>query len=101
MTDLLEHPKYARMAAEVSEIFRDNPIDPMESAMFHIEYVMRHRGADYLKSAATNLTWYEHLLLDIAALFLAATFAIILMIRLLLRSLMRLCSSRQGKEKTS
>lgn len=47
----------------------------MDEAMFWIEYVIRHKGANHLHSAATKLSWYEYLSLDVIA-FIFATILI-------------------------
>lgn len=33
--------------------------------MYWIEYVIRHKGAPHLRSAAQDLTWYQLYLLDV------------------------------------
>lgn len=69
MNQLLNNKKYYENAQEIARVFRDNPIHPMDTAIFYIEYVMRHKGAKYLKSAAVELYWYQHLLLDVFGLW--------------------------------
>lgn len=64
---MLSDNKYAQRAKVVSKLFRDNPIDPMEEAMYWIEYTARHRGTDVFRSNGVNLPWYAHLHLDIVA----------------------------------
>lgn len=48
----------------------------MDKAVYWIEYVIRHNGAHHLKTAATQLTWYEFLLLD--GLFLVVILRIVI-----------------------
>lgn len=64
---ILNDNKYAKRAKEVSALFRDNPIDPMEEAMYWIEYTARHRGTNVFYSNGNKLPWYVHLHLDILA----------------------------------
>jgi glucuronosyltransferase len=49
----------------MSQIFRDRPQTAMETAIFWTEYVIRHKGAPHLRSAAVDLPWYQYLLLDV------------------------------------
>ncbi|XP_046684814.1 UDP-glycosyltransferase UGT5-like isoform X1 [Homalodisca vitripennis] len=68
---VLDNPKYKENAQRISRIFRDRPMSPADSAVFWVEYVLRHRGAHHLRSAATQLSWYQLALLDILAVFMA------------------------------
>lgn len=77
LNQLLNNKKYYENAQEVAQVFRDNPIHPMDEAIFYIEYVMRHKGAKYLKSAGRELYWYQHLLLDVFCLWFAAISSLI------------------------
>ncbi|XP_053692184.1 UDP-glycosyltransferase UGT5-like [Sabethes cyaneus] len=65
---IVDNADYQNNANRVSSLFRDNPVDPLQEAVFWIEYVIRHRGAPHLKSAAVRLPWYQYLLLDVVAL---------------------------------
>lgn len=51
----------------------------LEKAVWWTEYVIRHRGAPYFRSAAIDMSWYEYLLLDVI-LFLFATASLVLYI---------------------
>lgn len=101
--ELLTNPIYTKKAQELSKVFQDLPLHPMDNAMFHIEYVMRHKGAQYLKSSANELSWYQHLLFDVLLVFLAAAFVVAITLRFVFKSVLRLvCGSRpQAKLKSS
>lgn len=99
---LLHDDKFSQRAKQASAVFRDQPIHPMDNAIFHIEYVMRHKGTSYLKSTATELSWYQHLLLDVLALFLAAALILIITLRIIVKSIVRLvCGRKPPKLKSS
>lgn len=67
---MIANKKYFEKAKEVSRLLNDNPMNPMDEAMYWIEYVVRNKGAKHLKSSAVNLPWYKFLLLDVFAAFL-------------------------------
>lgn len=48
-----------------SKWMHDRPSNPMSTAMYWIEYVLRHGGAPHLRNAALHLQWYEYFYLDI------------------------------------
>jgi glucuronosyltransferase len=66
---MLDNQKYHENAKKWSRIFLENPIHPMDEAMFWIEYVIEHNGADFIKSGAINLKWYQHFLVDVFGAF--------------------------------
>lgn len=51
----------------------------LQKAVWWTEYVIRHRGAPYFRSAAIDMPWYEYLLLDVIS-FLAVIVLIALYI---------------------
>ncbi|XP_049787775.1 UDP-glucosyltransferase 2-like [Schistocerca cancellata] len=68
---LVNDTSYRKRMKQLSQVFRDRPRPPLEEAVYWVEYVIRHRGAPHLRSAAVDLAWYQYLLLDVAALILA------------------------------
>ena len=41
---LIEDKNFSENIEQISNIYRDNPVEPMESAMYWIEYVIRYLG---------------------------------------------------------
>lgn len=69
---LLSVPSYRKKALETSEIFRDNVVPPMQTAMYWIEYVVRHpRAQQFLISRAQNNKFLSFCLIDIFSFYLA------------------------------
>ncbi|XP_049832173.1 UDP-glucosyltransferase 2-like isoform X1 [Schistocerca gregaria] len=71
LDSLVNDTSYRKRMKQLSALFRDRPRPPLEEAVYWVEYVIRHRGAPHLRSAALDLAWYQYLLLDVAALVLA------------------------------
>ncbi|XP_063220627.1 UDP-glycosyltransferase UGT5-like [Bacillus rossius redtenbacheri] len=86
--EALTNPKYLKRAKEVSRIFRDQPQSPLEKGVFWTEYVLRHKGTAHLRSAATDLSWYQYLLLDVVAVLVLVPAALVYCVLMLCR---RLC----------
>lgn len=101
---LLADKRFSEKAKEISRIFQDSPMDAMELAMYHIEYVMRHKGAKHLKSVAIELTWYQNLLLDIVGFVLLLLIIAFWVVKLFFKLLMQLiCPAKKstaGSNKT-
>lgn len=93
--EMVSNKSYLNKAKEVSAIYRDNLVDPMEEAMFWIEYVCRHRGAKHLKSNAINMNWFSYLLLDV---LVASIFVLVLFVFLIYFAITRLCCRRKSSQ---
>lgn len=70
LNELLYNPVYTAKMKRASHIFRDRPESPLEKAVYWVEYIIRHKGADHLKSAGVNLSWFSYFLLDIIGVFI-------------------------------
>ncbi|XP_062054756.1 UDP-glucuronosyltransferase 2B13 [Lepus europaeus] len=68
---VINDPSYKENAMRLSRIHHDQPMKPLDRAVFWIEYVMRHKGAKHLRVAAHDLTWYQYHSLDVIGFLLA------------------------------
>ncbi|XP_073825528.1 UDP-glucosyltransferase 2-like [Musca autumnalis] len=66
--EIMENPKYLQKAQDLSRRYRDQPIDPLEKAIYWTEFVMRHHGAPFLRSPAQYLNFWQKQSWDCAAL---------------------------------
>ncbi|XP_055596000.1 UDP-glycosyltransferase UGT5-like [Uranotaenia lowii] len=85
---IVETPSFQDNSNNMAKLFRDNPTDPLQESVYWIEYVIRHRGAAHLKSAAVKLPWYKYMLLDVAA---SIIFVIYVLIKLAKHGYYRWC----------
>ncbi|XP_052842197.1 UDP-glycosyltransferase UGT5 [Drosophila gunungcola] len=87
---LIHNSTYKENVQRVSNIFRDRPQEPRKSAVYWIEYVIRHRGAPHMRSAGLDLNWFQFYLLDVVAFVavigLTGILALLFAIRLLMGS---------------
>ena len=72
----INNPSYKENAMKLSRIHHDQPVKPLDRAVFWIEFVMRHKGAKHLRPAAHDLTWYQYHSLDVIGFLLACVAAI-------------------------
>ncbi|XP_076866920.1 UDP-glucuronosyltransferase 2B20-like [Brachyhypopomus gauderio] len=73
LTDVINNPMYKESIMRLSRIHHDQPMKPLDQAVFWIEFVMRNKGAKHLRVEAHNLTWYQYHCLDVAAFLLSIT----------------------------
>ncbi|XP_013192144.2 UDP-glucosyltransferase 2 [Amyelois transitella] len=91
LNDLLTNHKYKENALKLRDIFLDRPLPPLETGVYWIEYVLRHKGARHLRSPALDLTFPQYILLDVAALSLVITAMTIYILHKLFRYLCTRC----------
>ncbi|XP_072536223.1 UDP-glucuronosyltransferase 2A2-like isoform X2 [Salminus brasiliensis] len=83
--DVLHQPSYRDNMQRLSRLHRDKPMHPLDSAIYWIEFVMRHKGAVHLRTESYKMPWYSYHSLDVLGFLLAVILAlfgaVILMIR--------------------
>ena len=91
--------RYSQVAASMSHRYKDQMTTPTDRAVYWTEYVIRHKGAQHLRSPEADLSWIELLGLDI----LAMIHLVIFIVYKLLSKLFGLCfgkkKSQKGKNK--
>uniref|UniRef100_A0A8D1HC76 UDP-glucuronosyltransferase n=3 Tax=Sus scrofa TaxID=9823 RepID=A0A8D1HC76_PIG len=80
LKQVINNPSYKENAMWLSTIQHDQPVKPLDRAVFWIEFVMRHKGAKHLRPAAHNLTWYQYHSLDVIGFLLACVATTIIII---------------------
>ncbi|XP_010007262.1 PREDICTED: UDP-glucuronosyltransferase 2C1-like isoform X2 [Chaetura pelagica] len=73
LNTVINNSTYKENALRLSKIHHDQPVKPLDRAVFWIEFVMRHKGAKHLRPAAHNLTWYQYHCLDVLAFLFTCT----------------------------
>ncbi|XP_012328835.1 UDP-glucuronosyltransferase 2B4 isoform X1 [Aotus nancymaae] len=77
---VINDPIYKENIMKLSRIHHDQPVKPLDRAVFWIEFVMRHKGAKHLRVAAHDLTWFQYHSLDVIGFLLACMAAVIFII---------------------
>ncbi|XP_057627554.1 UDP-glucuronosyltransferase 2B1 isoform X3 [Chionomys nivalis] len=77
---VINDPSYKENAMRLSRIQHDQPVKPLDKAVFWIEYVMRNRGAKHLRPALHDLTWFQYHSLDVIGFLLACVAAVVFII---------------------
>lgn len=86
LNELLNNSTHTDNAKKRAKMLHDQPIKPLDKATFWIEYVIRHKGAPHLRSAALSLSWFQYLLLDVF-------FGVLLFIIIIACTVWKVCSS--------
>ncbi|DAA28632.1 TPA: UDP glucuronosyltransferase 2B10-like isoform 2 [Bos taurus] len=71
LKEVINNPSYKENVMRLSAIQHDQPMKPLDRAVFWIEFVMRHKGAKHLRPAIHDLTWFQYHSLDVIGFLLA------------------------------
>nr|XP_057944954.1 UDP-glucuronosyltransferase 2C1-like [Doryrhamphus excisus] len=64
LQEVLTDPSYRINMQKLSRLHKDQPIKPLDNAIFWIEFVMRHKGAGHLRTESYKLPWYAYYSVD-------------------------------------
>jgi glucuronosyltransferase len=85
----MPYSRYRENAQRLSRILTDQPLTPLEQAVYWTEYVIRHKGAPHLRSAVLDLAWYQYFLLDVISVLALAVGSVALIVFMILRLVLR------------
>lgn len=96
--DVLHDPSYKDNMQRLSRLYHDRPVHPLDSAIFWIEFVMRHQGAAHLRTESYKMPWYSYHSLDVAVFLLAVILTLATAVVLIIRFMcLRLCRREKSK----
>ena len=85
--EVLHQDIYRHNMQRLSRLHRDQPIPPLDHAIFWTEYVMRHKGAAHLRTESYKMPWYSYYSIDVMMTLLAAVIIFLLSIVIMFRFL--------------
>ena len=65
--ELLGNSKYRKIVKSAADLYRDRPMSSLDTAVYWVEYVIRHNGAKHMQSQAVHLNFIQYHGLDIYA----------------------------------
>ncbi|XP_061752402.1 UDP-glucuronosyltransferase 2B19-like [Nerophis ophidion] len=96
---VLYEPSYRQNMTKLSALHRDQPIKPLDRAMFWIEFVMRHKGAAHLRTESYKMSTVQYYCIDVLAFLLALVLTVVAVCVSLLKFLWRRLLSRSKLKK--
>ncbi|CAB3360397.1 Hypothetical predicted protein [Cloeon dipterum] len=75
---VVDNPSFLKNAQDLKRRVRDQQDKPLDRALFWTEYVLRHNGAPHLRTAATDMRWWQVHLIDVYGAIFTFIFAVLL-----------------------
>lgn len=89
ITAVIENESYRNQVKKRSALFKDQETSSLDRAVYWTEHVLRHGGADHLRSAAANMSIHQYLLVDVAVVLIIAALVLLFCLKWLLKSIYR------------
>ncbi|XP_047678126.1 UDP glucuronosyltransferase 5 family, polypeptide F1 [Tachysurus fulvidraco] len=97
--EVINEPTYGINMKRLSRLSRDTPIEPLDNAMFWIEFVMRHRGAAHLRTESYKMPWYAYHSVDVVVFLLSVASGTVFLIFALVQYVCcRSCRKKRVKQ---
>ncbi|XP_038131422.1 UDP-glucuronosyltransferase 2C1-like [Cyprinodon tularosa] len=71
LKEVLYEPSYREKMKKLSSLQRDQPMKPLDRAIFWIEFVMRHKGAAHLRTESYKMSKIQYYSIDVLAFLLS------------------------------
>ncbi|KAK9876731.1 hypothetical protein WA026_014969 [Henosepilachna vigintioctopunctata] len=88
--EIVNNPQYTLNAKKKSALMREQPVKPMDNAIFWIEHIIEFGEGSHLKNNGIGLAWYELYMLDIYCFFLGFTLLFLISIYFMTKIFMRI-----------
>ncbi|XP_075147412.1 uncharacterized protein LOC142221545 [Haematobia irritans] len=89
--ELWQNPSYTQNVQKLSKIFRDTPLSPLETSIYWIDYVLRHKGCPHMHVAGNDLGFIQYHNIDVFLILAMGSILIIFMIMIIVRKIKYLC----------
>ncbi|KAH8312487.1 hypothetical protein KR044_011013 [Drosophila immigrans] len=66
--EVIENPIFLKNAKRMSRRLRDQPMNPLETAVWWTEYVIRHKGAPHMRLSEQDMSFMQYYSLDIVSM---------------------------------
>ncbi|XP_049823751.1 UDP-glucosyltransferase 2-like isoform X2 [Aethina tumida] len=100
LKEMLTNPKYTVNAKKRQSILLDQPLSPMDTAIFWIEHIIRQKGGDHLRSPGLNLYWYERNMLDIIIILTLITVVIFTIFYIIFKHILKIFGKKPAVKKS-
>ncbi|KAJ8924523.1 hypothetical protein NQ315_007321 [Exocentrus adspersus] len=81
INEIINNSSYSRNIQKKSNLLRDQPMVPIDTAIYWAEFVMRHNGSKHLQNKSMRLNKFQNLLLDVALTLIGVLVLIVFIFR--------------------
>lgn len=98
--EILNNENYRRLVKTAADLYKDRPEHPLDTAIYWVEYVLRHNGAKHMQSQAVHLNFWQYNSLDVIGFIFTIFFIVWKLFLFIFKSLIRKCCNKTRKIKS-
>lgn len=91
---VLNNSSYTENVQKLSKLYRDRPLNAMDTAVYWVEYVIRHHGAPHLRTNAIHLNIFQLNSFDVIGFILIIIAVYLIILCWILKCLCKSCCSQ-------
>ncbi|XP_051877213.1 UDP-glucuronosyltransferase 1A1-like [Pristis pectinata] len=80
LNNVINDIRYKEAMMRLSSLHKDRLVEPLELSVYWLEFVMKHRGAKHLQTAAHDLNWIQYHCLDVIGTLLAVALLLVYLV---------------------
>ncbi|XP_055846093.1 UDP-glycosyltransferase UGT5-like [Episyrphus balteatus] len=85
VNEVLTNNRYRDNVQRFARIYKDRPMTAKETAVYWVEYVLRHRGAPHMQSPAIHLNHFQLMSLDVIGFFIVVAYVSFKIVKILFK----------------
>ncbi|XP_051978853.1 UDP glucuronosyltransferase 5 family, polypeptide A1 [Xyrauchen texanus] len=89
LKEVLHNPFYKENMQRLSKLHHDQPMKPLDRAVFWIEFVMRNGGAPHLRTQSFRMSWIAYHSIDVILTLIATLFMCVFFTMYVIRYIFR------------
>ncbi|XP_063052640.1 UDP-glucuronosyltransferase 2A1-like [Engraulis encrasicolus] len=97
LREVLHEPSYRENMQQLSRIHHDQPMKPLDRAIFWIEFVMRNGGAPHLRTQSFRMSWIVYHSVDVILTLMAALLLCLLIVFLIIKKCLSVLVKKKVK----
>ncbi len=101
INEIIHNSSYSQVVKNLSKLAKDRPMNAQETAVYWIEYVLRHHGAPHMHYPGADLNFIQDNSLDLIAFLLLVLYLIFKLLKFVLIKTFRMCFGRKVKKQKS
>lgn len=98
---MLNSNKYSEAVQKLSNLYKDKPMSAVDTAIFWVEYVIRHRGAKHMHYPGAELNLIQSNSLDVLAVCFIVLYVLSKIVKLAFKKIKGLCCRATKAKQTS
>ncbi|XP_055846144.1 UDP-glycosyltransferase UGT5-like [Episyrphus balteatus] len=76
VNEVMSNKMYRENIQRFSKLYKDRPMTAKQTAVFWLEYVLRHHGAPHMQSPAVNMNFFQLNSLDVIGFLVACVYVV-------------------------